>query len=182
MKKIVANVVFAWYVNNERGEGLATASKTKTPRRANKRRPKMLVKVFMQEGFDNLSEDVYEEMRQAHGDWYERVPYKVLSPAFASLVAAAHNRCPSVDDWTVRAGLHNMEAGFGWLRCSGTFVWVVDSDPMNDFNATLILSGRRHSVREIFQMFFPANWREHVERYEYVSTWREDLAPWETAT
>jgi len=140
----------------------------------------MLAKIHMNEEFSKLLEAIYGEMQKENRNWYAGSRERILAPGFACLVAP---EMATRMQWKVRPGLQSSAKGFGWLRSSGSFVWVVEDDPTNDYgNPSLILGGRRHSLKELISMFFPAGWEGHVTRYEYVDTQREDITPWETTT
>lgn len=90
---------------------------------------------------------------------------------------------PGKAAWTIQGYPHTpMRAQLGmtafgekdavWLRSSGSWA-AVDCN-----RACLTVSGPRHSIRELIPEWF----REGVESWEYESSQREDLKPWETTT
>jgi len=140
----------------------------------------MLAKIQMKESFDETIEVIRASMGEEHEGYYQGHHSRVLCPGFAMLADPRGAAAP--EGWKVGAGFHANDEEFGWLRCYGSFLWLIESDPGNDYNATMILSGRRHSIKELFQMFFPEGWEEHIAGYKYIETWREDIPPWETTT
>lgn len=121
------------------------------------------------------------EWRAEHADYYgtpcgARVmrfaPDEVLPPPEFDLGAGQRGAEPG--EWAlIRAGFSEAMDGSGrglWMRCSG--VWLL-ADPAL---GTLEVCGTRHSIR----LRLPRDVASLCMGYEYRSTQRPDLMPWET--
>ena len=147
----------------------------------------MLCNVVLTESFP--VDEARRNLREEHDNFYGRGlnSTRVFSPEFAHL--AGHLLDGDPGSWYVLAGYHSRQdgrgaafpvQGFGWMRSSGTFIWINETFP----EPVLVLSGRRHAIQAALEIALGDEYREIIEnscqRVIWHESQREDVQPWLT--